>query len=61
MVVMAHRRIKIIESVIEEDVETTVAAEVAASIEHVPDVQLIRPPSPEPPATSEKIDPNNHQ
>lgn len=57
MVVMAHRRIKIIESVIEEDVETTVAAEVAASIEHVPDVQLIRPPSPEPPATSEKMDP----
>lgn len=57
MVVMAHRRIKIIESVIEEDVETTVAAEVAASIEHVPDVQLIRPPSPEPPVTSEKMDP----
>ena len=40
MVVMAHRRIKILNTVTEEDVETTVAAETAASIEHVPEGPL---------------------
>ena len=49
MVVMAHRRIKLINVVTEEDVETTVAAATAASIEHVPDAPLTPPPSPEPP------------
>ena len=40
MVVMAHRRIKILNHVTEEDVETTVAAETAASIEHIPNAPL---------------------
>ena len=53
MVVMAHRRIKLLNSVTEEDVETTVAAATAAAIEHVPDAPLIPPPSPEPPQTIE--------
>ena len=40
MVVMAHRRIKILNHVIEEDADTTIAAETAASIEHVPEGPL---------------------
>ena len=40
MVVMAHRRIKILNHITEEDVETTVAAETAASIEYVPERPL---------------------
>ena len=40
MVIMAHRRIKILNPVTEEDVETTVAAETAASIEYVPERPL---------------------
>jgi Lon-like ATP-dependent protease len=53
MVVMAHRRIKLIDSVTEEDVQTTVAAATEAAIEHVPDDLLTTPPSPEPPHTIE--------
>ena len=54
MVVMAHRRIKIINPVIEEDMEATVTAEEAASIQQVPDAPLTPPNSPSPPSITEQ-------
>ena len=54
MVVMAHRRIKIINPVIEEDMEATVNAEEAASIQQVPDAPLTPPNSPSPPSITEQ-------
>ena len=56
MVVMAHRRIKIINPVTEEDTETTVAAATAASIQQVPEAPLTPPPSPDSPSATEQSD-----
>ena len=58
MVVMAHRRIRLLSSVTEEDVETTVAAATAAAIEHVPNAPLSPQPSTEPSHTIENKDKN---
>ena len=54
MVVMAHRRIKIVNAVTEEDTETTVAAETAAGTQQIQHMPLTPPASPTPTEPSEK-------